>query len=83
MSLSTATSVTATTLDLRALRCPLPLLRLKQALNKLIAGDELLALTTDAGALLDIPAFLRQAGHVLLSCETNAAGETSFHLRKV
>lgn len=71
-----------TTLDLRGLRCPLPLLRLKQALHHCKTGDEVLALTTDSGALRDIPAFLRQAGHELLASSTADSGETTFHLRK-
>lgn len=75
-------SAIVTALDLRALRCPLPLLRLKQGLQPLRSGDELVATTTDTGALRDIPAFLRQAGHDLLSCKTNVAGETQFHIRK-
>lgn len=69
-------------LDLRGLRCPLPLLRLKQALHQRTTGDEVSVLTTDSGALRDIPAFLRQAGHELLAQTTDAAGETTFHIRK-
>lgn len=69
-------------LDLRGLRCPLPLLRLKQGLHQRVTGDEVEVLTTDSGALRDIPAFLRQAGHELVSCDTTAAGETVFRIRK-
>ncbi len=70
------------TLDLRGLRCPLPLLRLKQALHQRTTGDEVVVLTTDSGALRDIPAFLRQAGHQLLEQGTDADGITSFRIRK-
>lgn len=69
------------TLDLRGLRCPLPLLRLKQALHLRTTSEPLCVLTTDAGALRDIPAFLRQAGHQLDAVSTEA-GETRFQLRK-
>lgn len=69
------------TLDLRGLRCPLPLLRLKQALHLRTTSQPLLVLTSDPGALRDIPAFLRQAGHTLESVDTEA-GETRFQLRK-
>jgi len=70
------------TLDLRGLRCPLPLLRLKQALHQRTTGAEVMVLTSDSGALRDIPAFLRQSGHALLDQRTGEAGETAFHIRK-
>lgn len=69
------------TLDLRGLRCPLPLLRLKQALHLRATAEPLLVLTSDPGALRDIPAFLRQAGHTLESTEREADG-ARFVLRK-
>lgn len=69
-------------LDLRGLRCPLPLLRLKQALHRHTTGDEFRVLTSDSGALRDIPAFLRQSGHELLDSEAAASGEAAFLIRK-
>lgn len=53
-------------LDCSGLRCPLPLLRTKQALNRLPAGSVLEVLATDAGAERDIPAFLKLSTHRLL-----------------
>lgn len=70
------------TLDLTGLRCPLPLLKLKQRLHQLPTTAELLVLTTDSGALRDFPLFLGQAGHQLLRCDTDAAGISCFHIRK-
>lgn len=52
-------------IDLRGLRCPLPVLRVKKALTELRAGETLRAFATDPGAAEDIPAFVRQAGHLL------------------
>lgn len=52
--------------DARGLRCPLPLLRLKQHLNQLSTGEQLLVLTTDPGSVRDFQVFLKQAGHILL-----------------
>jgi len=69
-------------LDFRHLRCPMPLLRLKQALHALPTHTEVIVLTADAGALRDIPAFLRQAGHELKSQTTDSAGITQFCLVK-
>ncbi|MES3041087.1 MAG: sulfurtransferase TusA family protein [Pseudomonadota bacterium] len=70
-------------LDFRHLRCPMPLLRLKQALHALPAHTVVEVLTADAGATRDIPAFLRQAGHRLESQVTDAAGVTHFRLVKM
>ena len=68
-------------LDLRGLRCPLPLLRLKMQLAQLPAGSRVLALSSDPGSAQDIPRFLAQAGHELLamSCQDEV---WSFDLRK-
>jgi len=69
-------------LDFRHLGCPMPLLRLKQALHALPTHAVIEVLTSDSGATRDIPAFLRQAGHSLELQETDAAGITRFRLRK-
>ncbi len=54
-------------LDLRGLKCPLPILRTKKALAGMAAGAEITVLATDAGAPDDFAAFCRQTGHVLLA----------------
>ena len=56
-------------LDARNLRCPLPLLRLKQQLNTMAAAEEIRVDTTDPGSVRDFQAFLRQAGHSLLEMQ--------------
>lgn len=61
-------------LDTRGMRCPLPLLKLKQALHGLPAGAELTVLATDHGAKRDFPVFLAQAGHQLLTQEESEDG---------
>ncbi|MFQ3231510.1 sulfurtransferase TusA family protein [Reinekea sp.] len=53
------------TLDARGLRCPLPLLKLKQSLSSLVVGDCIEVLATDAGAMRDIPAFIKLTAHTL------------------
>lgn len=52
-------------LDARHLQCPLPLLKLKQQLNRLEPGDRVVVQTTDAGSVRDFQAFVQQAGHQL------------------
>ncbi len=70
-------------LDFRHLRCPMPLLRLKQALHALPTHTVVEVLTSDTGATRDIPAFLRQAGHRLESQVTSSDGVTHFRLVKM
>ena len=55
-------------LDARGLQCPLPLLKLKQQLNRVAKGDLVRVLTTDPGSVRDFSAFVQQAGHVMQEC---------------
>lgn len=64
-------------LDVRGLRCPLPLLRTKQQLLKLQPGEVLEVKATDAGSWRDIPAYLAMSNHRLLEQHETADGE--FH----
>ena len=50
------------TLDCSGLLCPLPVYKAAIVLNRLEAGDLLELVTTDPGALEDIPAMARQRG---------------------
>ena len=56
-------------LDLKGLNCPLPLLKAKQALNKMKAGQVLQVLATDAGSVRDFASFARISGHELLGSD--------------
>src|SRR5690606_5950 len=59
-------------LDTCGLDCPLPLLKAKQALNRLQSGEELRVLATDPGSQRDFRVFAEQSGHALLeSSEQN------------
>ncbi len=55
------------TLDCTGLRCPLPLLRLKVAINEGNDDSFIRLITTDAISLRDIPAFCNRTGHRLVS----------------
>lgn len=59
----------AKTVDARGLRCPLPLLRAKQALVAIALTEVLEVMATDLGAARDIPAWCRLAGQELLAQE--------------
>jgi tRNA 2-thiouridine synthesizing protein A len=52
--------------DLKGLNCPLPVLKARKRLQGLPAGARLWLETTDPLAVLDIPAFCNEAGHILI-----------------
>ena len=54
-------------LDARGLRCPLPLLKAKQALRDLAAGEVLRILATDAGSVRDFQAYAKLSGQELMA----------------
>ena len=55
------------TLDCTDLKCPLPLLKLKVAINDGSTEHVIRLVTTDPISLRDIPAFCKRAGHRLTS----------------
>ena len=60
--------------DLRGLNCPLPVLKARKRLASLPARAQLWLETTDPLAVIDIPAFLAEAGHRLVRTEAVADG---------
>ena len=52
----------APVLDVRGLRCPLVLVKARQALARLPAGEELVVLATDPEAPIDLAALAADAG---------------------
>lgn len=68
-------------LDLRGLKCPLPVLKTRKAMTSLEAGSLVSVETTDPLAGLDIPHFCNEDGHFLVSQEKTDAGHR-FVIRK-
>ena len=56
-------------LDARRLLCPMPVIKVQNRVNELVAGDILEVVCTDPGALNDVPAWCRINGHTVLSAE--------------
>ena len=54
-----------TTLDLRGLKCPLPVLRARKALEAMAPGATLVVECTDPMSAIDIPHFVAENGHAL------------------
>ena len=58
-------------LDLQGLMCPMPLLKAKQALNRMDQAQTLGVLATDPGSERDFQVFAQQSGHELLGCSVH------------
>ncbi len=56
-------------LDLRGLKCPMPVLKATKAMKSLASEDQIWLETTDPLAIIDIPAFCNENGHSLLQTE--------------
>ena len=70
-----------TTLDTRGLKCPLPVLRARKAMQSVGPGGVLRVLATDPGTVRDFQAFCAATGHELLE-HAEQDGEFSFRIRK-
>ncbi|MGV3592247.1 MAG: sulfurtransferase TusA family protein [Gammaproteobacteria bacterium] len=68
-------------LDLSGLTCPMPLLKTKQALNRMATGQVLMVTATDPASERDFQAFSQQSGVSLLQIE-KAGGKFIYWLRK-
>jgi len=66
--------------DAREMICPMPLLKLKQALNQIDGGEIVSLVATDPTSKRDITAFARLAQHKLSCVEDK--GELSFLVTK-
>ncbi len=69
------------TVDARGLACPLPLLKLKQALNTVADGEQVMLLATDAGSWRDVRSFAELSTNELVSAEENG-GEYVYIMQK-
>lgn len=69
-------------LDLKGLLCPIPVVKVSQAIKSLPVGAVIEATATDPGVLADIPAWTRTTGNELLSIERDGK-IISFRVRKV
>jgi len=68
-------------LDLRGLKCPLPVLRVRKALIAARAGSLLVVYCTDPMATIDLPNLARETG-ALIERQGDADGALIFHIRK-
>lgn len=70
------------TMDLKGLKCPLPVVKVSQQIKKMDVGQVLVAETTDPGAHADFPAWAKSTGNEIL--ETEKDGTVSkFYIKKL
>jgi tRNA 2-thiouridine synthesizing protein A len=65
-------------IDCEGLLCPLPVLKARKRLMSMATGAVLCVRATDAMALVDLPHFCAEAGHVYLGAQ--ADGTVTLHL---
>ena len=53
-------------LDTRGLLCPLPVLKLRKAIENISQNEKIKLLTDDPAALVDIPHFCSEHGHQMI-----------------
>ena len=56
-------------IDFKGLLCPMPVVKLAQAMKQIQVGDVVEAVATDPGVMADIPAWARATGNELVSLE--------------
>ena len=68
-------------LDCRGLKCPMPILKTKMAIEEIQIGQVLKVIATDKGSKSDMQAFSERTGHALLSAEEKE-GFFIYYIRK-
>ena len=71
----------AVTIDVRGLKCPLPVLKTAKRMEPHPSGARFLVLTTDPMAAIDVPHFCNEKGHRLLS-QSQEGDELRFEIEK-
>ena len=78
---TTGTTLDTIPLDLRGLKCPLPVLRVRKALIAARPGTLLVVECTDPMAAIDLPNLVRETGDII-ELQGDADGALVFHIRK-
>ncbi len=68
-------------LDCRGTLCPMPVIRVSQAIKKIAVGQVIEMLTTDPGSVPDMEAWSKQTGNARLS-RTERESVYTFYIRR-
>ncbi|MFK7870930.1 MAG: sulfurtransferase TusA family protein [Roseobacter sp.] len=63
-------------LDATGLLCPLPVLKARKRLNGLSQGERLTVLADDPAAIVDVPHYCAESGHILVSSDLEGDVQT-------
>ena len=66
----------AETLDATGLLCPLPVLKARKRLQGIASGEVLKLLADDPAAVIDVPHFCAESGHILVSQSDDGPTQT-------
>ncbi len=69
-------------LDLKGLLCPIPVVKVSQAIKEISIGDAIEATATDPGVMMDIPAWCKSSGNEMVSMDREN-GNFRFVVRRV
>ena len=69
-------------LDLKGLLCPIPVVKISNAIKEVELGDVIEATATDPGVMMDIPAWCSTTGNELVSMD-EADGVFTFHVKRL
>ena len=58
-----------TKLDLKGLLCPIPVVKISNAIKEIEIGESIVATATDPGVMMDIPAWCASTGNELESMD--------------
>ena len=67
--------------DCKGLNCPMPIMKIRKAIDSLKKGDVVKLLATDPGCENDVNAWIKRTGNVLLKQEHDGAVQI-FYLQK-
>jgi tRNA 2-thiouridine synthesizing protein A len=68
-------------LDVSGHKCPIPVLRLRRALEKSVIGTTVALKATDPMTLIDVPNYCREAGHLIEDVD-ESDGQILYIIRK-
>lgn len=68
--------------DARGLLCPLPVLRLRKRLMAVAPGARLRLIATDPAAVVDVPHFCAEGGHVMVAMRDLSDGAREFTVER-
>lgn len=69
-------------LDLRGYICPIPLVKIHQAIKEIEIGDVISGVATDPGVVTEIPAWCENSGNEVLKLERTDAQSFVFQVRR-